>query len=216
MTWGLRDGVSYCLVSGRAVFLDLTNDRYFCLHAEAERAFLAIAAGETAESENLLRLSRQGVLTPDGARRAEPCPRPLEPRSSLLDEPPRSFDPWHVAMAFRQLGATRRVLRRHGLAATLDKLRGRRRPVGPDTARLAAKRVADAFSWTGIASTTTDRCLIRSIAVMQRTLQTGGGADLILGVKLEPFRAHCWVQDGEALINDRPDVVRDFTPILVV
>ena len=36
------------------------------------------------------------------------------------------------------------------------------------------------------------------------------------GVKLRPFQAHCWVQVGDAIVTDRLDVVRNFTPIRVV
>jgi hypothetical protein len=40
--------------------------------------------------------------------------------------------------------------------------------------------------------------------------------DVVLGVQLGPFSAHCWVQHEDRLVNDRVDMVRTFTPILVL
>ena len=40
--------------------------------------------------------------------------------------------------------------------------------------------------------------------------------DWVFGVKTEPFDAHCWVQHGEVVLNDAPDRVRQYSPILVV
>jgi hypothetical protein len=35
-------------------------------------------------------------------------------------------------------------------------------------------------------------------------------------VKLEPFGAHCWIQDDDTVLNDTVEVVRQYTPVLVV
>ena len=41
------------------------------------------------------------------------------------------------------------------------------------------------------------------------------GADVVLAVKLGPFAAHCWTQIGDQVLNDTPEEVARFTPILV-
>lgn len=38
----------------------------------------------------------------------------------------------------------------------------------------------------------------------------------VYGVKLKPFRAHCWVQAGDVVVNDIVDNVRGYTPIMSV
>lgn len=38
----------------------------------------------------------------------------------------------------------------------------------------------------------------------------------IFGVQLAPFAAHCWLQLGNAVLNDRAEYVNAFTPIMVV
>jgi hypothetical protein len=37
-----------------------------------------------------------------------------------------------------------------------------------------------------------------------------------MGVKVNPWAAHSWVQSGEYVLDGTPEQVRFFTPILVV
>jgi hypothetical protein len=38
----------------------------------------------------------------------------------------------------------------------------------------------------------------------------------VFGVMTKPFGAHCWIQAGDVVLNDVPENVRRFEPILVV
>jgi hypothetical protein len=60
------------------------------------------------------------------------------------------------------------------------------------------------------------RCLLVSIALMQDLLRRGVIAELVIGVRSTPFAAHAWVQQGELLLNDRLDVVRAYTPLMML
>ena len=60
-----------------------------------------------------------------------------------------------------------------------------------------------------------DACLPHSLAVAERLIRAGQPAQLVFGVRLGPFAAHCWVQQGSLVVNDRVEIVRTFTPILV-
>jgi hypothetical protein len=42
----------------------------------------------------------------------------------------------------------------------------------------------------------------------------GARASIVFGVTGTPFKAHCWVQLGDQLLNDSLDNVTPFTPIL--
>ena len=75
--------------------------------------------------------------------------------------------------------------------------------------------VATAFQRTSLWMTSHNQCLPRSLALATCLVKRGHRATLIFGVKLRPFDAHCWVQCGSVVINDRIERVRDFTPILV-
>jgi len=59
-------------------------------------------------------------------------------------------------------------------------------------------------------------CLLDSLTLMHFLGAEGIQPDWVFGVKTEPFDAHCWVQLGDVLLNDTPDRVRQYSPILVV
>jgi hypothetical protein len=59
-------------------------------------------------------------------------------------------------------------------------------------------------------------CLSDSIALLDLLARRGLAADLVFGVKLNPFAAHCWVQAGDVVLNETVECVRRHTEILVV
>jgi hypothetical protein len=59
-------------------------------------------------------------------------------------------------------------------------------------------------------------CLLDSLTLLHFLGAEGIHPEWVFGVKTEPFDAHCWVQQGEAVLNDVPDRVRQYSPILVV
>lgn len=61
-----------------------------------------------------------------------------------------------------------------------------------------------------------DRCLLKTVAMAIYLRRHGMQPTMVLGVTLNPFRAHCWLQSDAVLLNETPEVVRNFTPILVV
>jgi hypothetical protein len=66
--------------------------------------------------------------------------------------------------------------------------------------------------WLGSA----DRCLRRAIAAMMMCRRRGLAAQLVLGVRIDPFGAHAWVQLDERVLVGEFEQVRLFTPILSV
>jgi hypothetical protein len=59
-------------------------------------------------------------------------------------------------------------------------------------------------------------CLLDSLTLLHFLSAEGIHPQWVFGVKTEPFDAHCWVQQGEVLLNDVPDRVRQYSPILTV
>lgn len=59
-------------------------------------------------------------------------------------------------------------------------------------------------------------CLLDSLTLLHFLSAAGVHPDWVFGVKTEPFDAHCWVQQGELLLNDIPDRVRQYSPIMMV
>lgn len=111
-------------------------------------------------------------------------------------------------------------LRWRGLAASIARLRDRKVTIAQeeDVEGMSdrAAQIAHAFRTCSRLVSVADRCLPQSLAVAHRLAGAGARAELVLGVKLRPFKAHAWVQWRDALVNERLEVARLFTPILVI
>ena len=59
-------------------------------------------------------------------------------------------------------------------------------------------------------------CLFRTRVLRSLLHRRGCGTDWVFGVRLWPFRAHCWLQTGDLVLADDPDHVRLYAPLLVV
>lgn len=216
MGFGLRAGVSYCEVAGQLLFLDVRRDRYFCLSETREAAFRRVARGVEVDADDVAMLAGMigdGLLvTGTPPRPCAPVPRP---RTSLVDQLEASGRLAATLGAILNLTRTRAALRLLGLERMLARLPVADGITGNRDQAAKAMQVAATYQQAGLLVTALDRCLPRSIAVAHRCRRVGIPVDLILGVRLQPFAAHCWVQLGDAVVNDRLDKVLNFTPILV-
>ncbi|MGH6616438.1 lasso peptide biosynthesis B2 protein [Sphingomonas sp.] len=220
MPYMLRAGLSFCAVEDRLLFLDLPADRYFCLSRAAESAFTHLYRGarlEPGDRTRLAGLARATLLVEsDGAIPIAPCPAPPTAVASLLDSGIDRAHPLDLSLALLHLSAVRIELRLAGFARSIARLRRRkaRRNAHPRCDRVAA--IATAFDAAGAFVSAHDRCLPRAIAITHRLLALGVMPDLVVAVQLAPFQAHAWVQWRDVLVNERVEVARQFTPILVV
>ena len=109
--------------------------------------------------------------------------------------------------------------RRSTLERTFDCLRlerSRLRRAGPDVDAREWRRIRSAFDRTKVVRPLADRCLVSSLAFLDVAFSRGLDARLVLGVFAAPFSAHCWVQVGDTVMNDRLDYVQSFTPIVAI
>ena len=218
--FALKSGVSFCRVSDRTVFLDLSADRYFCLSSAGERSFSRLVDSKPLSSSDAVALGNLAVNGPlihtEVASAITPCPAIELPVCSLLDEQagrPRLFE---LLAAGPSLFAAPLLLRLYGLHALVERLRSRKARVSTIARQGRQTTVATAFkSWRYVA-TEQDHCLTRSVAVASRLISVGARPELIIAVKLRPFAAHAWVQCDGCLVNDRHEFVRDYTPILII
>jgi hypothetical protein len=207
--------VSYCEVGDRLVFLDTNTDRYFCLQDEAEAEFRKLASAGGPTESGPLKSTRPLIGMCEGQPRR--CAETRTIRQSLLDRPPVAANLLATTRAILRLQEARLRFTLLGLAPafasfTKAKRRSAARPASADNlaAALAGFRAAERML------SIHDLCLSHSYAIARDLLRRGIDAELILGVRIGPFAAHCWVQHRAWLINDRLDTVRTFTPILVL
>jgi len=205
----------YCRAGDRAVFLDIPADRYFCLPARLDVPFQRLVAGHfDADGGIIVALQDAGVVGDDGSVSATRCSGLPAADHSL---PPAARAGGLVKAAFAQWRAQAR-LRRWSFARVIahERRRGRAsRSGGCDGAGEFASLHASfntLAGWFGEA----DRCLARSLAFRALAFQRGFAPTLVLGVRLDPFAAHCWVQSGARVDNDAIERTRLYTPILTI
>lgn len=221
MAFRLRDGLSWCECAGRAVFLDLERDRYFCLPDDADAAFRRWAGSGGADEDPSLsdRLERAGLLVRGGEHSGPPTPAAVEPPTrDLAVESRGELRTLDIARAVvAQWQAQSRV--RRGRLADLIRIATRDRPLPlaeQDKAGAAARRVAAAFESAALILRKADQCLPRALGARTLGRRLGVRAAVVFGVRLEPFAAHCWAQWNDAVIVGDLEEVRLFTPILVM
>jgi len=217
MTMSLREGLSFCRLGDRIVFLDLPADRYFCLAPATETIFADACAGSPMNSAQCKALADAGLIdqTQNG-RSLRECRGPLTVSSAFESRTIRRA-PFTVARLFANFARTQWSLRSRGLAATLSALARRKPQAESDvSARAVVDRIAQAQRTCARTFGSHDRCLAYAIAVTRSLYVAGVDADIVIGVAMPPFRAHAWVQWRGVLVNERVEVAAHYTPILVL
>ena len=209
----------HCTVENRTIFLDLSANRYFALPPSLEAAFSIVArSGSTEEldTSDISSLSRAKLISADGTATSIRCPSIL-PAQVELDRSAIPLEPSLAALSLLgQLTASIRLQRR-SLTWLPIRLDLSRRNLGASV--VAAEHwipIARAFDATRLWRWRADHCLTSSIAFIDIGLRLGFDAGLVFGVRSTPFAAHCWVQSGDVVLNDRIENVRPYTPILAI
>lgn len=218
MDYFLRTGLSFCRDGDRFVFLDVPRDRYFALTDSAARCFARLIEGAVSvEDEPQLQSLVESVLAGGGGSPIRAAVPPPCAQASLLDLGGRT-NPFRDLLAWATFRRAILEVRYRGLDHLLTGLMQTKRGLGPElpSARLLCERAARSFRRVGNYASLSDRCLPYSIAVAHWLLSRGVNASLVIGVAIDPFQAHSWVQVDDVLINERVELVRDFLPILVI
>jgi hypothetical protein len=221
MALKLRDDLHWCNCEGRAVFLDIRADRYFCLPQASNDAFLRLAAGRVqGRDQELLRgLVAKGVLTEGSTGvRVQLPPVIGAPTCDLVDE---RFQSAPFLWTLRALAAEFRAawtLRTRRFHHVVEAARERGRCGSGDLGNgpHVAKEIASAAAAAAFVTRSHDRCLVRALAVHALCSRSGLTPGLVFGVSAHPFAAHCWVQLGNAVLVGGFEQARLYTPILVV
>lgn len=213
--WTLRADVHAVAVDDDLVLLDVVTDAYFCLpgagHASqlnSTNRTVRLADPELAQElrqatliephqESAITLTHASVLPVDTAL------RPAYERPRAVDLPEAVVAVADLLFHYRG----------RSLAELTQRVRNGRpdRPRGGDL--LAA---VDRFQrWIPYAPVS-GKCLLRSFMLLRLLHRQGLDADWVFGVATWPFKAHCWLQSGSLVLDDHPDRVMAFTPIMVV
>lgn len=221
----LHPDLSFCNANGQLLFLDLGQDRYFCLPPELEQAFVdSLAKGSCPDQENHARLFDLGILVSSA-----PASAPLLPRPSI-EAPTRSFletgYPTQKVRVSTRLEIATRI--------ALTQLALRTRPLKDELRAMVHKRdqlseldreefrneeelirAAALFEHVRPQIPIRTCCLLDSLSLLQFLTARRFTASLVFGVIGEPFSAHCWIQYRDAVVNDTLGNARAHIPIRV-
>lgn len=196
-----------------------------CTDADATPFTLPASCASSALIE---RLAHQGLLTRERtfSRDATPGEVPrLDAATASIDpeqdDTHSSTDLCHVARFLRSAAVAALWLRCRSLESIATTVASRSARIERQTpnARVpeAACRAALAYErLRPFGFTAEEKCLRDSLALTNYLAAESVLARWVIGVKIRPFGAHSWVQSGAIVLNDQPDHVRRYTPILVV
>lgn len=226
MSYQLRNGLSYCEVDGRLVFLDLEQDRYFQLPDTLSHAFRGVIGDrrQPTEHADVEALLARNILVASTVptSRPVPCQRVVSPPDrSALELPERARVSAPVVLEVGILVASARLeLRARRLGRLLDSVVERRdrsagsAPADGTAATMGPVLEASALFHRARAYVPFEPgCLLDSIALVRFLSRRHLRADIVLGVTLDPFAAHCWVQAGAWVLNDSVGNAMAHTPI---
>lgn len=205
----LAQGVFLARVGEDAVVLDLRTDAYGCLAGIGDAIRLMDHQVE-AQAGLLADLGALGLLSASAgsARRA------LPPRPTRELEQPCVRRGGLDSLVFLQAVWTARRL---GPAAPVQAYLSALPPPSirrPDLARIHGltrtfRRLLPWMPGQGA-------CLYRAFVLLSLLRRAGEDAVWVFGVRTWPFGAHCWLQVGDAVLDDDPERIAVYTPIMAV
>ncbi len=216
MGWELQPHAGFCEVAGELVFLDLARDKYLALRGADRAAFERLRRGEANDSDAMTRLVATGLFHRSNS--------PAAIRPAAVDIPARDlsaaastgFSLAMMAATARALWWARREMRSGRIAGAIAARRERRAHLSGLGDERAMETVAARYAENRWIHRTPPRCLIDALALDDILLSRGLGAVFVFGVRMAPFKAHCWLQTSSTILTGTAAEARNFTPILVV
>jgi hypothetical protein len=228
--YGLAPHAFVCRVREAVVLLDLTNDRYLTVHGEQMRALGAAVHGWPAQAEPgshargahlAEQLRQKGLLTLDAAagKRAEPIDLSVDevPIAVGIDRIRvrriRFLDVVNFLFAWARMSWS---LRWRGLYATVSTVQRRNswRADEPFDENAAVELVCVFRRLRCYTFVAHEKCLLHALVLTDFLARHGVYPTFVMGVRLGPWAAHSWVQEGRLVLDATPASIRDFTPIL--
>jgi hypothetical protein len=242
----LSPHVHVCVAGKQVVLLDLERDKYLSMayshpigrwvrgwpvppsesaatsEARSPHAESPVAEAD-AENRLLAKMIAQGLLVKDPSTGKEAWPAVAEPPTLAMIEHDLNSRPrttlaqfWRVCIAYTK---AKWALKRRPIKQVVQAVRLRKK-LGPATSTLdpdAVRHLVTAFAHLRpLLYTARDACLLDSLTLVNFLATYDYFPQWVFGVKTDPFYAHCWVQQHDFVLNDTPDYVRGFSPILVV
>ena len=229
----LSSHVHVCVTDNYAVLLDLRRDKYIGVAREHVPALGRLVVGWPVMSHSehqhaqppaslLNKMLDTGMLTTDPAlgREAQPpsIPRPQFPAIEADLERRPHITIRNVFQVLIAAATAKTLLKRRSIEDVVTRVQRRKeRHASTDFDLDAARPLVEAFLYLRpLFFTTKDECLFDSLVLVELLARNRMFPAWLFGVTTSPFKAHSWVQAGDRVLNDQPERVSQFAPILVV
>lgn len=217
MKLGLRPSVKYATIGDDIILLDIAANRYFAVPLAKRPSFHRMLDHSDLSISDCRELKPYvdcGMLV-EGQ-----CTGPRPPLSTVglraLDLDRTMLKPEHLLRAILGRYRSRIELKIRSFSGILSGIAKSKRNHSMSRSVEDMHLVASSFRRTSGLFARHDQCLPLSIALVRECIRKRLPAQFVVGVHTTPFNAHAWVQIEDILINDDPNFVKDFTPILVV
>ena len=208
-------GIGVANFGDRAIILDCRANRYHQVGTRHAAVLAAVGAGlEINDREALDTLIHFGIVDPLALRL--PAVQIADVRESALDTvagPPANLSIGRVAVALLGVVTRLRWTSFPSVLAHIRSLKTSPSVLIPDPDLIALAR---AYDQVRPRIPIRRICLRDSLALFAILARAGGACNLVFGVRLDPFGAHCWVQTGETILSDSLESARHMRPILVL
>ena len=221
------------------IFLDMLRNKYIGVRGPELAALSKAVLGRPTIDNDLAQALKPEHVTEWVSRLRDqklisetPCDRPqldspcLEvPMTSLMADGEQAMpapDWRQLVRLWRSVLVTSAWMRRRNLAEIAERIaalrsRHEHQAAHADMHADAMRSAVTSYMfWRPFALTTHDRCLNDSLALIHFMASQALFPHWVIGVKVRPFGAHSWVQSGSVVLNDLPERVRHYEPILVV
>jgi len=206
----LPSWVTFCTIGDHAVFLDIRNNRYCALPAATAIQLTSSKPRLTPAVEQ--RLARLGWLkhAGDGETASSHVIPTMELAPAETVERPRIGTVLGIAAV---IAATKLAVATAPFERVLGAVSGENvRAVAMNAAHPLNDIIAR-FETIERVVIGRDACLLRSLSLHRLLARAGHPTTLVFGVKLHPFEAHCWLQQGDLVLNDTLEQTGLFTAI---
>lgn len=229
----LSPHVHVCVTDDYAVLLDLRRDKYIGIGREHMPALAAAVVGwpatvrsklePSAPAKALLsKMLSTGLLTADPVVGKE-ARSPVIPQAQFMAieadlEYRRPITVRDVSQVLIAAAKARALLKWRPIETVVARVQRRKEQgAGGEFDLDAARPLVEAFlHLRPLVFTTKDECLFDSLVLVELLARHQLFPVWLFGVSTNPFRAHSWVQAGDRVLNDLPERVCKFTPILAV
>ncbi|SLK11839.1 Transglutaminase-like superfamily protein [Novosphingobium mathurense] len=212
----------FCRVGTRAVFLDIRANRYFALPEKLNTSFVS-AIGDcvmgTVSPDELAALKTgmsdlsgfKGTVSVQEFQAFATATSDHAPDSNSVPIPALLL--MQVAIACFSAKLLVRLCPLHWLLARI----GQNHPHKPKPPSTQIQdHLAGAFRRVQLLMGKDGNCLPHTLAFVWLSRRLGYTPRLVIGVRINPFGAHCWCQDGPVVLNDHFENVRTYQPILIL